>query len=109
MTRRSPRRKRSATRVAPGCTRIPGFRDTNPGCVRPASRKKAASGGANGEGEGAKPERVAGARVRGTRAGGGETVTKCEGRMRNTQENFSDLAMEVACGLHNLRVAHREQ
>jgi hypothetical protein len=29
--------------------------------------------------------------------------------LRNTKENFSDLAMEVACGLHNLRVAQRQQ
>jgi hypothetical protein len=26
---------------------------------------------------------------------------------RNTKEGFSDLVMEVACGLHNLRVACR--
>lgn len=26
---------------------------------------------------------------------------------RNTKEGFSDLAMEVACGLHNLRVTCR--
>jgi hypothetical protein len=27
--------------------------------------------------------------------------------LRNTKEGFSDLAMEVACGLHNLRVECR--
>lgn len=26
---------------------------------------------------------------------------------RNTKENFDDLVMEIACGLHNLRVQHR--
>jgi hypothetical protein len=28
---------------------------------------------------------------------------------RNTKERTSDLAMEVACGLHNLRVEHRKR
>jgi hypothetical protein len=27
--------------------------------------------------------------------------------LRNTKDNYSDLAMEVACGLHNLRVERR--
>jgi len=26
---------------------------------------------------------------------------------RNTKDNFSDLVMVIACGLHNLRVDHR--
>ena len=26
---------------------------------------------------------------------------------RNTKDNFSDLVMVIACGLHNLRVNHR--
>jgi DDE superfamily endonuclease len=28
---------------------------------------------------------------------------------RNTKESTSDLVMDVACGLHNLRVEHRKQ
>jgi hypothetical protein len=28
--------------------------------------------------------------------------------LRNTKQNFSDLAMAAACGLHNLRVACRK-
>jgi hypothetical protein len=27
--------------------------------------------------------------------------------LRNTKDNFSDLAMVIACGLHNLRVRYR--
>ena len=27
--------------------------------------------------------------------------------LRNTKDNFSDLVMEIACGLHNLRVRYR--
>ena len=29
--------------------------------------------------------------------------------LRNTKENFSDLAMAAACGLHNLRVECRKE
>jgi hypothetical protein len=29
--------------------------------------------------------------------------------LRNTKENFSDLAMVAACGLHNLRVECRKK
>jgi hypothetical protein len=29
--------------------------------------------------------------------------------LRNTKSNFSDLAMELACGLHNLRVRQRKR
>jgi hypothetical protein len=29
--------------------------------------------------------------------------------LRNTKDNFSDLVMLIACGLHNLRVDHRKQ
>jgi hypothetical protein len=29
--------------------------------------------------------------------------------LRNTKEGISDAAMEVACGLHNLRVDHRKR
>lgn len=29
--------------------------------------------------------------------------------LRNTKENFSDLVMAVACGLHNLRVQVRKR
>jgi hypothetical protein len=29
--------------------------------------------------------------------------------LRNTKDGFSDLAMVVACGLHNLRVGQRSQ
>ena len=29
--------------------------------------------------------------------------------LRNTKDDFSDLAMVVACGLHNYRVDHRKQ
>lgn len=28
--------------------------------------------------------------------------------LRNTKDNFSDLVMVIACGLHNLRVDHRK-
>lgn len=28
--------------------------------------------------------------------------------LRNTKDNFSDLVMVVACGLHNFRVDHRQ-
>jgi len=28
--------------------------------------------------------------------------------LRNTKEDFSDLVMVLACGLHNLRVDHRK-
>jgi hypothetical protein len=28
---------------------------------------------------------------------------------RNTKDNLSDMAMEIACGLHNLRVDHRKR
>jgi hypothetical protein len=29
--------------------------------------------------------------------------------LRNTKENFPDLAMAAACGLHNLRVKYRKK
>jgi hypothetical protein len=29
--------------------------------------------------------------------------------LRNTKDNFSDLVMLIACGLHNLRVRYRLQ
>ena len=29
--------------------------------------------------------------------------------LRNTKANFSDVAMELACGLHNLRVRQRKR
>ena len=29
--------------------------------------------------------------------------------LRNTKENFSDLVMVIACGLHNFRVDHRRK
>ncbi len=29
--------------------------------------------------------------------------------LRNTKDDFSDLAMVLACGLHNFRVGHREK
>lgn len=29
--------------------------------------------------------------------------------LRNTKDGFSDLAMVVACGLHNYRVDHRKK
>jgi len=29
--------------------------------------------------------------------------------LRNTKDNFSDLVMVLACGLHNLRVEHRKK
>jgi len=29
--------------------------------------------------------------------------------LRNTKERTSDLVMDVACGLHNLRVEHRQR
>lgn len=29
--------------------------------------------------------------------------------LRNTKPNFSDLAMELGCGLHNLRVRQRKR
>jgi hypothetical protein len=29
--------------------------------------------------------------------------------LRNTKDNFSDLVMVIACGLHNLRVERRKQ
>jgi hypothetical protein len=29
--------------------------------------------------------------------------------LRNTKENFSDLVIEVACGLHNWRIQHRRR
>jgi hypothetical protein len=28
---------------------------------------------------------------------------------RNTKDNFSDLVMVIACGLHNIRVDHRRK
>jgi hypothetical protein len=28
--------------------------------------------------------------------------------LRNTKDDFSDLVMVIACGLHNLRVEHRK-
>jgi hypothetical protein len=29
--------------------------------------------------------------------------------LRNTKDNFSDLVMVIACGLHNFRVDHRKK
>jgi len=29
--------------------------------------------------------------------------------LRNTKDNFSDLVMVIACGLHNYRVDHRKK
>jgi nucleoside recognition membrane protein YjiH len=29
--------------------------------------------------------------------------------LRNTKDNFSDMVMVIACGLHNLRVDHRRK
>lgn len=41
--------------------------------------------------------------------GGAKRARIVKDILRNTKDNFSDLAMELACGLHNLRVRERKR
>jgi hypothetical protein len=41
--------------------------------------------------------------------GGAKRSRIVKDTLRNTKHNFSDLAMELACSLHNLRVRQRKR
>jgi DDE superfamily endonuclease len=41
--------------------------------------------------------------------GGVKRVRVVKDTLHNTKANFSDLAMELACGMHNLRVRQRKR
>jgi len=41
--------------------------------------------------------------------GGAKRIRVLKETLRNTKQNFSDLAMEIGCSLHNLRVRHRKR
>jgi hypothetical protein len=41
--------------------------------------------------------------------GGAKRARVLKETLRNTKHHFSDLAMELACGLHNLRVRQRKR
>ncbi len=41
--------------------------------------------------------------------GGSKRARIAKDILRNTKPHFSDLAMELACGLHNLRIRQRKR
>jgi len=41
--------------------------------------------------------------------GGAKRARVVKETLRNTKQNFSDVAMELACGLQNLRVRQRKR
>src|SRR5262249_55444790 len=109
-TRPSPTGRGSPTRRARSCTRTAASRGTSRRGRRLARRKKKPAGG-----ELTAAERGAHRKLGANRGGGedapagGKRRPSVKGGLRNKAEGTSDAVMEVACGLHNVRVEKRQR
>jgi hypothetical protein len=107
-TSASPTRRTWVIRRAPRCTRMPGFRAMSRRSPRAARRKKKPPGGALAEAAKRANRKLARIRVRVEHALAGVKRSRIvKDVFRNTKPGLSDVSMEVACGLHNVRVTHR--
>ena len=80
------------------------------GFGRPARRKKKPRGRALTEAEKRANRKLARVRVRVEHAIAGTKRSRIvKDVFRNKKPGLSDVSIEIACGLHNLRVAHRKQ
>jgi hypothetical protein len=74
------------------------------------NRKKAARQGINQCREKEKNRKLSKIRVKVEHALSGVKRSRIvKDVLRNTKDNFSDLVMVIACGLHNIRVDHRRK
>ncbi len=95
--------------VAHAYTRIPVFKVMNRASVRPTSRKKPRKGELT-RSEKRTNRRIARIRVRVEHSIAGVKRSRvAKDVLRNTKTDFSDLAFEIVCGLHNWRVRHRKR
>lgn len=79
-------------------------------CVKPVSRKKKPRKGELTADEKQRNRELSRTRVRVEHAIAGiKRSRSVKEVLRNTKDDFSDMAMTVACGLHNLRVDYRTQ
>src|SRR5436305_14824146 len=105
-----PMRHTCVIRGAPPCIRTQGFRGMSQRCGRPARRKKKPKGGELTAAEKQANRKLAKLRVRVEHAIAG--VKRCrivKDVFRNKKPGLSDTSMEVACGLHNVRINHRKR
>src|SRR4051794_19817968 len=99
-----------AIRRAPPCTKIRGSRGMSRRCIRPARRKKKPRGRELTAAEKQANRKLAKLRVGVEHAIAGVKRSRiAKDVMRNKKPELSDTAMEIASGLHNLRVDHRKR
>src|SRR5205814_4612928 len=105
----SPRRHTCVIRRVLPCIRTQVFRAMSRWCRRPARRKKKPKGCALTGTEKKANRKLAKLRVRVEHAIAGVKRSRIvKDVFRNTKPGLSDQSMEVACGLHNVRVTYRK-
>src|SRR3954470_17523340 len=109
MTSGSRTRRTCVIHPGPPCTRMPVFRGTSRRSSRSASRKKKPRGRELTKAEKCANRKLARVRVRVEHAIAGVKRSRIvKDVFRNKKPGFSDVSMEIACGLHNVRVTHRK-
>src|SRR5439155_25624640 len=97
-------------RRAQDCTRTQGLSGMSKRCREPARRKKKPRGGKLTAAEKQANRKLAKLRVRVEHAIAGVKRSRIvKDVFRNKKPGLSDESMEVACGLHNLRVDSRKR
>src|SRR6516162_7368383 len=109
MTKRSPTRKRSCTPVRPFCTRMQDSKGMILRSGKPVRRKKKPRGRELTGDEKRLNRQVASIRVHVEHALAGVKRSRMvKDTFRNKKDELSDMAMDISCGLHNLRLRHRK-
>src|SRR5437762_13026475 len=108
-TRGSPIRNRSSTPAKPFYTRMPDSKGMSLRFARRARRKKKPRGGELTRDEKEANRQVARIRVHVEHALAGVKRSRMvKDTFRNKKDELADLAMDISCGLHNLRLRHRK-
>src|SRR5438874_10195873 len=109
MTSASPTRRTCVTLLEPPCTRMRAFRSMSRRSRRVARRKKKPPGRALTEAKKRVNRKLSQIRVRVEHAIAGVKRSRIvKDVFRNKKPGLSDVSMEIACGLHNVRVIYRK-
>src|ERR1051326_7988561 len=109
MTKRPPTRNRSCTPVKPFCIRMPDSKGMSLRSGKRARRKKKPTGRELTGDEKRANRQVASIRVHVEHALAGVKRSRMvKDTFRNKKDELSDIAMDIACGLPNLRLRHRK-
>src|ERR1700730_17523683 len=109
MTSASRTRRTCIIHLGLSCTRMPVFRGTSRRSSRPARRKKKPRGRELTKAEKRANRKLAQIRVRVEHVIAGVKRSRIvKDVFRNKKPGLSDVSMEIACGLHNVRVTYRK-